>query len=112
VQRRLCLLTELGGNAIRTSHNLPALELLDLCDRLGLPVKDEAFDEFTPAKDKWVSAGNVGQPSRFGCAKPFDRRSVIDVQDMVGLGHWAENSYFALAAVIASRAGTPRLSST
>ncbi len=41
-------------NAIRTSHNPPAPELLDLCDRLGLLVKDEAFDEFTPAKNKWV----------------------------------------------------------
>ena len=42
-------------NAIRTSHNPPAPEFLDLCDRLGLLVKDEAFDEFTPAKNKWVS---------------------------------------------------------
>jgi len=83
LERRLRLLKELGANAIRTSHNPPAPELLDLCDRLGLLVKDEAFDEFTPAKNKWVSGRNVGQPSRFGYAELFDQWSVVDVQDMV-----------------------------
>ena len=38
-ERRLRILKELGVNAIRTSHNPPAPELLDLCDRLGLLVK-------------------------------------------------------------------------
>lgn len=35
---------EMGVNAIRTSHNAPAPELLDLCDRMGLLVQDESFD--------------------------------------------------------------------
>ena len=35
---------EMGCNAIRTSHNPPAPELLDLCDRMGFLVMDEAFD--------------------------------------------------------------------
>jgi beta-galactosidase len=83
LERRLRLLKELGANAIRTSHNPPAPELLDFCDRLGLLVKDEAFDEFTPAKNKWVSGRNVGQPSRFGYAELFDQWSVVDAQDMV-----------------------------
>ena len=83
LERRLRLLKELGVNAIRTSHNPPAPELLDLCDRLGLLVKDEAFDEFTPAKNKWVSGRNAGQPSRFGYGEVFDQWSVTDVQDMV-----------------------------
>ena len=82
-ERRLRTLKELGVNAIRTSHNPPAPEFLDLCDRLGLLVKDEAFDEFTPAKNKWVSGWNAGVPSRFGYAEMFDRWSVTDVQDMV-----------------------------
>jgi beta-galactosidase len=34
----------MGCNAIRTSHNPPAPELLDLCDRLGVLVMDESFD--------------------------------------------------------------------
>ncbi|MFC1782484.1 glycoside hydrolase family 2 TIM barrel-domain containing protein [Planctomycetota bacterium] len=83
LERRLRLLKELGANAVRTSHNPPAPELLDLCDRLGLLVKDEAFDEFTPPKNKWVSGWNVGEPSRFGYGEVFARWSVIDMQDMV-----------------------------
>ena len=83
LERRLRLLKELGANAIRTSHNPPAPELLDLCDRLGLLVKDEAFDEFTPAKNKWVSGRNVGEPSRYGYAELFDQWSVTDMRDLV-----------------------------
>ncbi len=48
--RRLQLLKEMGCNAIRTSHNPPAPEFLDLCDKLGFLVMDEAFDEWTIAK--------------------------------------------------------------
>ncbi len=65
-------LKEIGVNAIRTSHNPPAPELLDFCDRLGLLVKDEAFDEFTPAKNKWVTGRNDGVPSHFGYAENFE----------------------------------------
>ena len=47
----------MGVNAIRTSHNPPASELLELCDRMGLVVWNEAFDKWD---DK---AGRVkGQP--------------------------------------------------
>ena len=83
LERRLRVLKELGVNAIRTSHNPPAPELLDLCDRLGLLVKDEAFDEFTPSKKKWVNGRNAGLPSRFGYAEVFEQWSVADVQDLV-----------------------------
>ncbi|MCP5538508.1 MAG: glycoside hydrolase family 2 protein [Akkermansiaceae bacterium] len=44
LERQLEILKEMGCNAIRTSHNPPAPELLDLCDRMGLLVWDEAFD--------------------------------------------------------------------
>lgn len=50
LERQLVLLKEVGGNAIRTSHNPPAPELLDLCDRLGFVVMDEAFDAWAMAK--------------------------------------------------------------
>ncbi len=49
-ERRLRLLKAMGVNAIRTSHNPPAPEFLDLCDRLGLLVMAEAFDEWTIGK--------------------------------------------------------------
>lgn len=45
--RRLNLLKEMGCNAIRTSHNPPAPELLQLCDSLGFMVMDEFTDSWT-----------------------------------------------------------------
>src|SRR5262249_36608453 len=56
---------------------------LDLCDRLGLLVKDEAFDEFTPAKKKWKTGWNSALPSRFGYAEDFAEWSVRDISDIV-----------------------------
>jgi beta-galactosidase len=44
LERQLEILREMGCNAIRTSHNPPAPELLELCDRMGFIVMDEAFD--------------------------------------------------------------------
>jgi beta-galactosidase len=83
LERRLRLLRDLGVNAIRTSHNPPAPELLDLCDRLGLLVKDEAFDEFTPPKKKWVEGWNAGEPGKFGYGESFAEWSVRDMEDLV-----------------------------
>ena len=44
LERQIELLKEMGCNAIRTSHNMPAPELLDLCDRMGMLEMDESFD--------------------------------------------------------------------
>lgn len=44
LERQLEILKEMGVNAIRTSHNPPAPELLELTDRMGFVVIDEAFD--------------------------------------------------------------------
>jgi len=52
-ERRLRLLKGMGVNAIRTAHNPPAPEFLDLTDRMGFLVMDEAFDEWTHAKVEW-----------------------------------------------------------
>jgi beta-galactosidase len=49
-ERRLTLLREMGCNAIRTSHNPYAAEFLDLCDRMGFLVMNEAFDEWKVPK--------------------------------------------------------------
>jgi beta-galactosidase len=48
---RLAALKKLGVNAIRTSHNPPSPEFLDVCDSLGLLVMDEMFDCWTVAKN-------------------------------------------------------------
>ncbi len=44
MRRKLSILSSMGVNALRTSHNPPAPELLDLCDEMGILVIDEAFD--------------------------------------------------------------------
>ncbi|MEO1009948.1 MAG: sugar-binding domain-containing protein [Bacteroidota bacterium] len=51
-ERRLQLLKEAGVNAIRTAHNPPSEDFLDLCDRMGFLVQDEIFDEWQNPKDK------------------------------------------------------------
>ncbi len=52
LERQLEILRAMGCNAIRTSHNPPAPELLDLCDRLGFVVMDEAFDCWAKGKTR------------------------------------------------------------
>lgn len=52
-ERRLKILKSLGVNAIRTAHNAPAPEFLELCDRLGFLVMDEVFDCWTVAKNPY-----------------------------------------------------------
>ena len=70
-ERQLEILKGAGVNAIRTSHNPPSPELLDLCDRMGLVVMDESFDMWRIPK----------VPN--GYSKYFDEWSERDVRDMV-----------------------------
>lgn len=44
LRRQLLAMKEMGANAVRTSHNMPAVELMDLCDEMGILVDSEAFD--------------------------------------------------------------------
>lgn len=53
LERQLEMLKEMGCNGIRTSHNPPAPELLDLCDRMGFIVIDEAFDMWKKPKSRY-----------------------------------------------------------
>lgn len=52
IERQLQMMQEMGCNAIRTAHNPPTPELLDLCDRMGLLVQVEAFDEWKIGKNQ------------------------------------------------------------
>ena len=71
LQRELQILKDMGVNAIRTSHNPPAPELLDLCDEMGFVVMDEAMDMWRKRK------------TRYDYARFFDEWHVRDVQDFV-----------------------------
>ena len=52
LEHQIQILQEMGCNAIRTSHNPPAPELLDLCDRMGMLVMDESFDCWARGKTR------------------------------------------------------------
>ncbi|MEO6520962.1 MAG: beta-galactosidase GalB [Mucilaginibacter sp.] len=53
IERQLQILKAMGCNAIRTAHNPPAPEFLDLCDKIGFLVMDEAFDMWAKKKNKF-----------------------------------------------------------
>lgn len=53
IERQLEIMREMGVNAIRTAHNPPAPELLDLCDQMGFLVMDEAFDMWKKKKSEY-----------------------------------------------------------
>ena len=50
-ERKAELLKHFGYNAVRTSHNPPSIQFLDACDRLGIIVIDEAFDQWQRHKN-------------------------------------------------------------
>ena len=50
-KRQLSIMKSMGVNAIRTSHNMPASEFLDLCDEMGFLVVNEAFDIWEKPKN-------------------------------------------------------------
>ncbi|MEO8404968.1 MAG: glycoside hydrolase family 2 TIM barrel-domain containing protein [Chitinophagaceae bacterium] len=71
IERQLKILKAMGCNAIRTSHNPPTPELLDLCDKMGFLVIDEAFDMWHKKKNKYDYAAD------------FDEWHRTDLEDMV-----------------------------
>jgi beta-galactosidase len=71
IERQLDIMKAMGVNAIRTSHNPPAPELLDLCDAMGFIVLDEAFDIWKKKK------------TDFDYALDWDAWHVRDLEDMV-----------------------------
>jgi beta-galactosidase len=71
IKRQLEILKDMGVNGIRTSHNPPAPELLDLCDQMGFIVMDEAFDMWKKGK------------TEFDYSLDWDEWHQRDLEDMV-----------------------------
>ena len=71
LHRKLSLLKAMGVNAIRSSHNPPAPELLNMCDTMGLIVMDESFD-------MWRRRKTQNDYARF-----FDRWHERDLTDLI-----------------------------
>ena len=74
LRHQLALLKEMGCDAIRTSHNMPAPELVELCDEMGFMMMVEAFDEWDIAKcengyhlyfDEWAERDMVNMIRHF-----------------------------------------------
>ncbi|MBK1875287.1 beta-galactosidase GalB [Pelagicoccus mobilis] len=70
-ERQLQIMKEMGANAIRTAHNPPSPEQLELCDRLGILVQVEAFDCWEEAKVE------------NGYSKFFDEWHERDLRDLI-----------------------------
>lgn len=70
-ERQIQIMQDMGANALRTSHNPPSTEMLQVCDRLGMVVIDEAFDEWKLPK----------VPN--GYSNYFDEWAEIDLRDMI-----------------------------
>ena len=81
--RRLRKFKDTGCNALRTAHNPPDPDLLDLCDELGLLVMDEAFDEWEGIKNKWWQGHNVYPPKHYGYGEDFPQWHNIDLTSMI-----------------------------
>ena len=71
MHRKLTILRDMGVNAIRSSHNPPAPELLNMCDSMGLLVMDESFD-------MWRRKKSNGDYARF-----FDEWHKRDLSDLI-----------------------------
>ena len=71
LHRKLTILRDMGVNAIRSSHNPPAPELLNMCDSMGIMVMDESFD-------MWRRKKSNGDYARF-----FDEWHQCDLSDLV-----------------------------
>ena len=83
-ERRLRYLKEMGANAIRTAHNPPSRAFLDLCDRMGFLVQDEAFDEWFNPKDKKYNFNQRATDERtIGYSAHFGAWAERDVKAMV-----------------------------
>jgi hypothetical protein len=80
---RLEKLKAAGCNAIRTSHNPVAPEFLDLCDKMGFLVMDEAFDEWEYPKRKWYDGWNNSMAGYDGYSSYFNEWAVKDLSDMI-----------------------------
>jgi beta-galactosidase len=57
MERQLEIMKDMGVNALRTSHNACAPEVLDLCDRMGIIVFNELFDKYGPTASVQCSTG-------------------------------------------------------
>jgi len=82
-ETRLNSLKAAGVTSLRLSHNPHADYLYDLCDKMGILVMDEAFDEWELGKNKWIAGWNQGKPGQDGYHEYFKDWAERDLADMI-----------------------------
>lgn len=83
LERQIEILQSMGCNAIRTSHNPPAPELLELCDRMGMLVMDEAFDCWRRGKKNADSSASDPYDRYHDYARIFDDWHERDLRSLI-----------------------------
>lgn len=83
VERQMEIMQEMGVNAIRVTHNPASETLLEICDRLGLLVINEAFDTWTNSKN-----GNVNDFSKFFNVTIEDDNKIINGETGMSWGEF------------------------
>ncbi len=72
-ERQLEIMKSMGVNAIRTAHNPPSPEQMDLCDKMGILVMDESFDEWRKPKNMYTNSYSYA----------FDEWAELDMRALV-----------------------------
>ena len=80
------MLKEMGANAIRTSHNMPAPELVELCDQMGMMLMVEPFDDWGFRPKSVNGYGSI-----------FDKWAEKDMENM--LRHYRNNASVVMWSV-------------
>lgn len=86
MERQMEIMKSMGVNAIRVTHNPAADELLEICDKMGLMVIDEAFDCWESAKRSKDYARFFSMAATHPDARPGETWAEFDIKNMVNRG--------------------------
>ena len=114
-ERQVKLMKEMGANAIRTAHNMPSRQLVEICNKLGMLLVSECYDMWEMEKTKYDNARFFKETADYdvGCWVKRDRNapSVIlwSIGNEIYDTHASEHGYeIAERLVKAVRANDPR----
>ncbi|MBQ8786874.1 MAG: DUF4982 domain-containing protein [Oscillospiraceae bacterium] len=114
-ERQIMLMKEMGANAIRTSHNMPSRQLIEICNKVGMIVVSECFDMWELEKTKYDNARFFKKTADYDveCWVKRDRNAPCVILWSIGNEiydtHASEHGYeIAERLVKAVRANDPR----
>jgi len=114
-ERQVMLMKEMGANAIRTSHNMPSRQLVEICNKVGMLVVSECYDMWELEKTKYDNARFFRETADYDieCWVKRDRNAPCVILWSIGNEiydtHVSEHGYeIAERLVSAVRANDPR----